>query len=90
MAVKAKLDAVFATNVTVNLVHEFWRVSHEFKQQLDSTLIKMNGIAADPRAQFNTIDPEIVAEGGAVINALTACQTALNAHLEFLNWVEPS
>lgn len=86
MSVKSAMDATFAVNVTTQSVQEFWSRCHTLKASLDDTLTRLNAIAADPKNNFAGVDPVIVAEGGAILNILVAAQTALNAHLEFINW----
>lgn len=88
MSVKTAMDATFAVNVTTQSVHEFWRTCRDIKATLDEGLAKLNAIASDPKNNFNTVDVEIVTDGSAILAILLEMQTQLNAHNEFLQWVE--
>lgn len=89
MAIKTKMDAMFAVNVTSQSVHEFQRIAHGIKEAIAGGVAKMNVLAANPQNNFASVDSEITTEGAALLTLFAGFETQLAAHAEFLDWVEP-
>lgn len=89
MAIQPKMDALFATNVTVTAVHQFWTTCRNHREDLVTTIAALDQIATEPKIAFSGIDSEITAEAIAVLQILKTCKTDLDKHMGFIGWTEP-
>jgi len=87
MAIKQKLNAAWQTNEAMDAVFEVRAQVENAYNVLEESIARIKEITSD--ASFANVDLEIKTEGGAIINILNQSKTALDGHLDFINWRKP-
>ena len=89
MAITDKLNTAWQTNVEKDLLFEFRALVDSgggFYNTLTNVLAEIDRVAAN--SSFNSIDVELKQEGIAIRAIIQACKTALDDHLDFINWTQ--
>ena len=87
MAIATKLNEEWARNNTADAVFEVRGVMQDAYNNLAERVAHINVIIA--ASSFGPADAELKTEGAAIRTILNNAKVALDAHLEFINWVKP-
>ena len=87
MAIKQKLNTAWQTNKAMDAVFEFRAQVENAYNVLQETIARIDYIIES--ANFKDVDSEIKSEGSAIRNILNQSKSALDGHIEFINWRQP-